>query len=90
MGVGEMCVYQGTYALLEHTADETSGFFRTILEGCGGRVAVEATHGDAKEGSAGEELVVGLTEAGSLEAHDKSAMRRFEGGRDISVPAQAR
>lgn len=83
-------MYRGTYALLQHTADETSGFFRTVLEGCGGYVTVEATHGNAKEGSTGEELVVGLAEAGSLEAHDRSTMRGVKSGRDISLPAQAR
>lgn len=75
--VGRWDVYHGTYALLQHTTDESSGFLRAVLEGCGGRVTVQATHGDAKEGSAGEELVVSLAEAGSLEAHDKSAMMRF-------------
>jgi len=33
--------------LLEHAADDTPGLCRTVLERCGGGIAVQTAHGDA-------------------------------------------
>jgi hypothetical protein len=55
-----------TYTLLEDTADNTTGLLRTVFQSRGGCVSVQATHGDAKQGAAGEKLLVSVAEAGSL------------------------
>ena len=51
--------------LLQHTGDETASCLRAVFEGSRCCVAVEAAHGDAEEGAAGEELLVGVAETGA-------------------------
>jgi hypothetical protein len=42
-----------TYALLQDTTHESTGFLGTILEGCGRRIAIEAAHCHAEERATG-------------------------------------
>lgn len=53
--------------LLQEAGHQAAGGGGKVFEGGGGGVAVETAHGDAEEGAAGEELGVGLGEAGALE-----------------------
>ena len=53
-------------ALLQHAGDDAAGLFGAVLERRGRGVTVQAAHGDAKEGPAGEKLRVSLREAGPL------------------------
>lgn len=66
-----------TYTLLEKTADETARLRRAVFQrrGCG--VAVKAAHGDTKERTAGEELLVSLAEAGALKSGVLALVRHF-------------
>jgi hypothetical protein len=53
-------------SLLQHTGDDTPSGWGTIFK-CGGCcVAVKATHGNSKERSAPEELIIGLGETSAL------------------------
>ena len=51
-------------ALLKETRDNTPSLDRAILEGCGCGIAVDTAHGDSKESTASQELLVGLAETG--------------------------
>jgi hypothetical protein len=51
--------------LLQHPRQKTTSLFRTVFEGCCGCVAIKTTHCDTEQSTTGEELFVGVTEAGS-------------------------
>lgn len=57
---------ESTYTLLQHAANNTPRRRGTVLKRRGGRVAVDAAHGDAEEGAARQELGVRVAEAGAL------------------------
>lgn len=55
-----------TYTLLEDTTHETSSLLGAILKCCRSSVTVEAAHGNTEERTACQELLVSITETGSL------------------------
>lgn len=66
-------------ALLEHPADDPSRFFGAIFQGRGCRIAVQSTHGNAEEGTAGQKLAVGVAEAGAQLQDDEEDVIDDEG-----------
>lgn len=57
--------------LLEHTGDDTAGLFGAVLE-CGrGGITVQTAHGDSEQGTAGQELPIGLAESRSKLEYDE-------------------
>jgi hypothetical protein len=53
-------------SLLQQTTHQTPGFDGDVLEGCGGGIAVEPSHGNAEESSASKELTIRLGETSAL------------------------
>src|SRR5215471_12487653 len=49
--------------LLQHAGHDATSLLRAIFESCGGCVSIEATHGNSKQRTNGQELFIGLTEA---------------------------
>ena len=54
-------------SLLKHARDEASGLFWAILQRRRRGVSIQATHRNTEEGSAGEELLIGLRKTRTLE-----------------------
>jgi hypothetical protein len=48
--------------LLQHARDQTTSLLGTVLQGGGGGITIQATHGHTKQGTAGQELLVVLAE----------------------------
>jgi hypothetical protein len=57
--------------LLQHPGDHTTRLLRTILQRRRSRITVEPTHRNTKQGAAGQELLVGLTEPRTELEHDE-------------------
>jgi hypothetical protein len=52
-------------ALLQETRDNTTRLGGTVLERGGSCITIQTTHGDTEEGATGQELFIGLAEAGA-------------------------
>ena len=52
-------------ALLEHTGKNATSSLGTIFESGGSSITIQTAHGDTEKGTHGEELLVGVTEAGA-------------------------
>ena len=66
-------------ALLQHTRYQTTCCLRAILEGRCCCIAIEASHGNAKESTTGEELLVGITKASPELEYDEEDIVDNEG-----------
>lgn len=65
--------------LLQHTRNETPGSRGAILERSRCRIPVQTSHCDTEQGPYGEELLVGITEAGPELEDDEEDVVHHEG-----------
>ena len=65
--------------LLQHTGENAASGLGTIFEGSGSGITVQTAHGNTEEGAHGEELLVGVAEAGAEFEDDEEDVVDDEG-----------
>ena len=65
--------------LLQQTGDNTTRLGGTVLESGGSCITIQTSHGNTEEGATGQELFVGLAEAGAQLEDDKEQLVNDEG-----------
>lgn len=72
-------------ALLQHTGDQSTGFFWAVFK-CRGRcITIQPSHSYTKKGTAGQKLRVGVAEAGAELEDDEEDVIHNEG--PLAAPA---
>lgn len=65
--------------LLQQTGDDTTSLGRAVLESSSSSVTVQTAHGDTEEGTAGQELLIGLAESAAQLDDDEEELVDDEG-----------